>query len=708
VDLRCGEVRRNGEKIRLQQRPFQILAALLQRPGEVVTREEIRQRLWPDDTFVDFEHGINTGVKKLREALGDEADNPQFIETLPRYGYRFMQPVEVLEASGASPEVEAPTPSSAPKKAQTPARSERWRRAAIFVALLAVLFIVAVIGFFVFRWRHSVRYASTDAWEQITKFSDSATQPALSPDGRMIAFIRGPETFVTPGQIYVKMLPDGEPVELTHDALPKMAPSFSPDGSRIAYTTTDRHFNWDTWVVPVLGGEARRVMPNAAALTWADRRQVLFSEVRPPNEMMAIVTAAESRAEERNVYVPIGWGMAHRSWASPDGKWVLISEMDTGGWMPCRVVPFDGSSHGHAVGPNPARCTYAGWSPDSKTMYFSANTGDGFHIWRQRFPHGEPEQLTFGPTEEEGIAVSADGRSLVTSAGIKESTVWVHDARGDRQISGEGFASVPGLGYGSDKPRSVFSPDGKKVFYLVRKQNSREWTSGELWSTDLVSGQSEAVLPGILIDSCFEIAPDGNRVVFQTDADGATHVWLASLDRRTPPQLVTPSVAYAPGFGPGGRIYYLARDGNRSLLRGLAPEGFPVPTEVIGISARGDWWLTGSTPTLAHPMQNGPPKRICDFCRAGWGQDGRYLYLRFRGIGEMGGGKTIAVAMPSDGELPTLPPDGLSSVEDARRLNVVAEIDMSDKTIFAPGPNPSVYAYSRVTVQRNLYRIPLK
>ena len=108
VDLRCGELRRNGDKIKLQQRPFQILAALLERPGEVVTREEIRQKLWPTDTFVDFEHSINTAVNKLREALGDDVENPRFIETLPRYGYRLIAPVEVVETNGASPEAAIP------------------------------------------------------------------------------------------------------------------------------------------------------------------------------------------------------------------------------------------------------------------------------------------------------------------------------------------------------------------------------------------------------------------------------------------------------------------------------------------------------------------------------------------------------------------------------------------------------------------------
>jgi NADPH:quinone reductase-like Zn-dependent oxidoreductase len=96
------------------------------------------------------------------------------------------------------------------------------------------------------------------------------------------------------------------------------------------------------------------------------------------------------------------------------------------------------------------------------------------HLWRQRCANGSPEQITFGPTEEEGIAVAPDGRSLVTSAGIWHSSVWLHDAKGDRQISSEGFAALPSLA------GSVFSPDGKKLFYLARKEGSRAFNSGEL------------------------------------------------------------------------------------------------------------------------------------------------------------------------------------------------------------------------------------
>ena len=144
VDLRAGEVRHGGDKIRLQERPFHILAVLLQRPGEVVTREEIQQKLWPPNTFVDFEHSINTAVNKLREALGDDTENPRFIETLPRHGYRLIAPVEIVEANGTRPEVGArPVPPQKGRPRGTPLQ-KRWLVAAMVGALVTLL--VTLIG----------------------------------------------------------------------------------------------------------------------------------------------------------------------------------------------------------------------------------------------------------------------------------------------------------------------------------------------------------------------------------------------------------------------------------------------------------------------------------------------------------------------------------------------------------------------------------
>jgi DNA-binding winged helix-turn-helix (wHTH) protein/Tol biopolymer transport system component len=710
VDLQWGELRHKGEKIKLQERPFQILATLLERPGEIVRRDEIQKKLWPG-TVVDFEHSINTAVNKLREALGDNVENPRYIQTVPRYGYRLIAHVETATASRI-PEVDTFSP---PSQGASQATSLQKRRlSAISPRTVLVPLALAIGLLFLFALPRKNPPPHT-VWKQVTNFSDSATSPAFSSDGRMLTFIRGPETFVTPGQIYVKVWPEGEPVQLTHDASRKQAPAFSPDGSRVAYTATDSNYEWNTWVASVLGGEPERLLPNAAALTWADKQHVIFSEAKSAWRM-GVYTAAESRNGEREIYMPkSGGGMAHRSWLSPDGKWVLISEMDTIGWRPCSIVTFFGNASKKIVGPPDARCTYAGWSPDGQMMYFSADAGDGFHIWRQHFPDGAPEQITFGPTEEEGIAVSPDGQALITSAGIRVSTVWLRDQRGDRQISAEGFATVPGLGFGSAAGHSIFSPDGKRLFYLVRKGASREFNSGELWVADIDSGRTQVVLPGTSMSE-FDIAPDGEHVAFAAfDKEGSSHVWVGSLDRRFPPRKLTLKFARKPYFRAEGNIYFLVTEDDQEYLyrvgsNEMAPQKIsPEPMEDFkGISPSGDWWLSGFNPVVAHPANGGSSVPLCNFCAPGWGADGRFIYVRFREAGEAGGGRTMAIDLPVGKELPTLRPYGLNSVNDLKTLNVAADFDMREVKIFAPGNDPSVFAYVRTTVQRNLFSIPLK
>jgi DNA-binding winged helix-turn-helix (wHTH) protein len=118
ANLESGELFRSGQKLRLQEQPFQVLIALLERPGEVVAREELRQRLWATDTFVDFDHSLNTAINKLRDALGDGAGNPRFIETLPRRGYRFIAPVQSTVAALSPSEPAPQTHSDAPSATQ--------------------------------------------------------------------------------------------------------------------------------------------------------------------------------------------------------------------------------------------------------------------------------------------------------------------------------------------------------------------------------------------------------------------------------------------------------------------------------------------------------------------------------------------------------------------------------------------------------------
>src|SRR5208337_3043477 len=322
-----------------------------------------------------------------------------------------------------------------------------------WIAGVGTFALAVILGLLYWRGGHK-RATDADKWEQLTFFADSAVYPEISSDGRMLTFIRGTDTFIGPGQIYVKLLPSGEPVQLTHDDAWKLSPTISLDGTRVVYSTQGP---WDVWEVPVIGGDPRVMLRNASSLTWIEGgKRLLFSEIKSGLHM-GVVTTDEGRGQSRVVFLPEGErSMAHHAYLSPDGNWVLVVLMDgQGNLTQCRVVPFDGSGKERLVGPANAICTTGTWSPDVKWMYMSTNMGGRFHIWRQRFPDGQPEQVTSGPTEEEGIAIEKDSKSLLTSVGTTDITLWLKEGKGEQQVSAEGNTFA-----------GTFSPDQKHFFYL--------------------------------------------------------------------------------------------------------------------------------------------------------------------------------------------------------------------------------------------------
>ena len=546
--------------------------------------------------------------------------------------------------------------------------------------------------------------ATSDQWTQITDFADSATSPALSADGKMLTFIHGPSTFFGQGEIDAKVLPSGDPVELTHDGKLKMSPQFSPDGSTIAYTVYTAG-NWDTWTVPVLGGDARKSFTNAEALHWIEPERLLFSQIINGTHMSA-VTSGPSGEPRHDVYVPPRErGMAHRSAISPDHKSVLIAEMDNGGWLPCRLVPFDGSSTGKTVGPADAACTYAAWSPDGNWMYMNSEYGGRFHVWRQRYPDGQPEQLTSGATEEEGIAVAPDGGSFITSVGLRESTIWIRDGKGEHQLSSQGFAE-----------HAQFSHDGKKLYYLVRRHGlSGQFSSGELWAADLTSNRSDRALPGLEVTG-FDVSPDGKQVVFATtDKNSVPGLWLASLNLEFSPRQFASRVSEdQPFFDSAGNIYFRASEGNQNFLYRMKVDGtdrrkaYPDPIlELQGIAPDGKsasvWAPTSGTKTqnLVVPLTGqGNPVPICSgYCGGQWSADGKIFSI---GVFGTDGGYTLIASVPSGG-LPPLPPDGVRTGADMQRVKGAKVLEGG----FIAGPLPGLFAEQREEVHRNLYRIPL-
>ena len=587
-------------------------------------------------------------------------------------------------------------------------RFSRRQLATLGVASFAILAAGAAVYL-----RSPARPAARSEWVQLTNFPDSVSQPALSPDGRMLTFVRSQETFAAPGEIYVKTLPNGEPVQLTRDGLRKMSPVFSPDASRIAYTVvTHGDQVWDTWVVPSGGGQARPWLTGASGLVWFDRQHLLFSEIEHDIHM-GVVTADENGGGKRSVYFPAGRrGMVHRSYPSPNRRWAVLVEMDRGLWLPCRLVPMDGGSTGRPIGPPGGACTVAGWSPDGKWIYLNSSRGGTYHIWRQRFPDGKPEQLTSGPTEEEGIAVTPNGSSLITSVGLRQSVVFVHSPSGDRQVSREGFSYDP-----------KFTPDGKKLCYRISKGVGLLSDPSELRVVDLDSGHSEPLLPGLQIFGqagfAYDVSPDGKQVVAAArDPEGKGRLWLAALDQQSPARQIPNIEGDSPRFGVGGEVifrvietpssaflYRVNQDG--SQLRKAVEQ--PVAA-LRGISPDGRWLVarvqteTSST-QMAFPLQGGIPVPLHsgESWWWNWSTDQRLLYISV--VESVASLRTYVIPLARGRALPPIPEGEFQRSDELAKLPGVRIIDAF---VTAPGPNRSVYAFPRANAQRNLYRIPLQ
>jgi len=561
-----------------------------------------------------------------------------------------------------------------------------------------LLVLAAVGGYLLYRSSQSPPALSKE-WEQLTFFTDSAVYPTLSQDGRMLSFIRGNESFIALGEIYVKFLPDGQPVQLTHDGTHKLSPAFSPDGSIVAYSKVDP---WNTWEVSVLGGEPRLLLPNASSLTWIEGgKRLLYSEIKEGLHM-AIVTSDEARGNSRDVYVPAGdRSMAHHSYPSPDGRWLLVVEMDSrGSILPCRVVPFHGTGDFRVVGPPNSPCFAGAWSADGKWIYLAATT-DASHIWRQRFPSGEPQQITFGPTSQEGIAMAPDGKSLVTSVGSQDSTVWIHDKNGDHQISSEGNAGWPS-----------FSLDGNSLYFLMINGQSH---LTELWMKDLSSGKMDRVLPGYSMNG-YSVSHDGKQLAFAAkDAAGHAGIWIAPMNRRSSPvRISSTEVEDSPHFLPDGDLIFRVFEGGSNFLYRMKTDGTgrrkimaQRVLDLYTVSPDGRWVIVAApnsdqehtVATKAFRLGGNEEVLLCTgYCLFDWDTDGKFAFVSFKAE------SSYALPLTQQFGLPKLPPAGVSQVEDFPAAKTIISIPHFVESAI----NPSFYAYSKRNTRRNLYRIQLQ
>jgi WD40 repeat protein len=296
--------------------------------------------------------------------------------------------------------------------------------------------------------------------------------------------------------------------------------------------------------------------------------------------------------------------------------------------------------------------------------------------------------------------------------GASESTLWVHDAKGDRQITSEGFAFLPS-----------FSSDGKTLYYLVRSRASRRFVSGELWSANLETGRATRLLPDYLTEH-YSVSADGKRLVFlSVDEAGHSQIWLATLDASSPPRRLASKeyadralfdphggVLFAGGEGGVYYLYHVNDDGTglRKLLPGavsflyaISPDG-----KAVAVWVGSDVYLEaydGSAQTLICKgcATAGEENRGVTPALLSWSVDQKFLYMHVPGAR-----RTYAVPLRSGQVAPALPADGLVGLS-TKYVEEFPGAEAFPEPRAVGGPDPSIYAYPRVTTHRNIYRIPV-
>jgi eukaryotic-like serine/threonine-protein kinase len=646
LDARAGELRKHNRKIRLQEQPLQILLMLLEQPGEVVLREDIRKRLWPDDTIVEFDHSINAAIKRLRDALDDSAELPQYIETVARRGYRFIGKAESEAQSRSDPGPAIIEESAGEINGRKPEGHRILTGIAITIAVL-----VAVIVWLI----HSrspeppalvhleLNLRPADQLVGSSTLRPRNTAFAISPDGRLIVFsaIRGNG----PPHLYLRSVDQSEAVEIpgTDDG---RAPFFSPQGRWIGFITQR-----EIKKVPVEGGPS--VVVNTLApgrlvfgLRWAEDDTIFFSnpafgifKVSSAGGSAIQLTKPDTTRAEWHVLpevIPGGNALLFTSVTADasDEANVVIQNLQTG----ARRVLIEGA-------------TDARYVSTGHLLYMKSGT-----LMGQRFDR-KTLQLSGGPVAliddvmqslntlhaaDESTAgqwaLSSAGALVYATGGIHPnpnySLVWV-----DRTGSTATIPSSPQISFNSAR----VSPNGDTIVYDVQRPNRHF----DVWTYDLNRGiPTRLTFKGT---NLFPIwSPDGKRLVYSSPIDGHLNLYMINADGSGAPERLTitpydqfPSswtkhgnlIAFAENHEEGTQIRVLPVDGDRQPKPFLASH---VNSFWPTFSPDGHWiaYVSSESGTNEVYVQPYPPSgekhRISTQVgvEPAWSPDGRELWYR--------------------------------------------------------------------------------
>ena len=508
LDLRAGELRRHGRKVKLQEQPFKVLSQLLERPGEIVTREELRSRLWPADTFVDFDHSLNAAIRRLRDALGDSAENPTFVETVARRGYRFLAPVS-LGGTNGNGSVE--TPAAVNVAILAPAHSRRWWILAALAVLLLAVFSVA-LGFLLLR-----RPVAPPRITRLTAnpLGDPVRAAAVSEDGRYLAFS-------DEAGFYLRQVDTGE----THSLpLPKdlaaTSISWFPDSVHMIVGMAGQYRESSLWVLSALGGEPRKLVDDGR-----------FPAVSPNGEEVAFIAgkalrqriwlAAVDGTQARELVGGNGDLFGGIAWA-PDGQKLAYTtaRFTYGGGAKAVINMIDihsGASAGTSLRPTPV-LSLSGlggpicWAPDGRLIYSISEVRprqlDSNLFFNRLNSRNEVEGPPVRLTNDQGavfsVSVSGDGKRIIYTKGVPEPDVYV----GTLDNSGE--LSEPQRLTLDDRQDLPFdwTSDGKQVIFISDRTGTfsvYKQAMGQMVPDMVVGGAQPVAEP--------RLSPDGSQLLY--------------------------------------------------------------------------------------------------------------------------------------------------------------------------------------------------
>jgi Tol biopolymer transport system component/DNA-binding winged helix-turn-helix (wHTH) protein len=680
LDIESEELRRNGLKLKLSGQPFQVLAILLERPGRVVTREELQKRLWPD-TFVDVDHNLNTAINKIREVLGDSAETPRFVETLPRRGYRFIGPASSPHPNEtvAEGEVDEESPGEVAGVDSRKSSAERTRPHLsrpllwVFVGLSAIVLTGSLLVVLEYQRRSHSSSTSSEAPLQavpLTAYPGLALQPSFSPDGNEVAFSWDGEK-QNHYEIYRKLIDQGEPLRLNTGSMGGHSPAWSPDGRFIAYyrssgASLSRKY---VCVIPALGGPERQLaevgaqaysrnFPHAT-LTWTHDGKSLIVPDRDGQPGGLFLLSLES-GEMRRLTSTKRWDEFPS--LSPDGRTLaFVRALEIGN----QDVYLLSLAEGLQAQGEPKRLTYENrlvespvWTRDGKEILFSSGGFWGERSIR-RIAVGErgspssyrPRATSFGE-DATTLSISSTTDRLVYTRLSEIVNIYRLELSAD--------------GHGIGTPQRVtassrvnfqpnFSPDGKRLTFTSTRTGNQE-----IWVTDadgLNPRQMSSVGGALTSDSSW--SPDGKTIVFDSRWRGLSDIYVVDVDGGPPRALTNGHYNnYWPTWSRDGKWIYFMSD--RSGGDGVGVYRMPAGGgDAIQLAPNGSWGF---------PFESA---------------DGKWIYLCARRGGlwkiPIGGGNGVRVMESiSDYLNYVIVNNGVYSVEESYGSNAPASIHFFD------------------------------